>query len=210
GSIETDVLLVNDELYVAHEAVEINKERTLDDLYLKPLQTLIKENEGFPYPDPKAKLLFLIDLKTNGDTTLPVLVRKLAKYQDLIKNKNIQFVISGERPQPNLWDYYPDYIYFDGTPGVNYTAMQLKRVGFFSTNFQNFTKWNGTGKLPQVEETKMRQAIDSVHQLNKKWRFWATPDNVNSWKTLMNLGVDYIGTDDVNGLTTFLKKVPAK
>ncbi|MDQ3291805.1 MAG: alkaline phosphatase, partial [Bacteroidota bacterium] len=71
GSIEADVFLVNDELYVAHEAEEINPERTLDALYLKPLETLIKENKGFPYPDPKAKLQFLIDLKTNGDTTLP-------------------------------------------------------------------------------------------------------------------------------------------
>src|SRR5690349_8119132 len=76
GSIEADVFLDREELYVAHEAQEISPDRTLDALYLKPLQVQIRRNKGSAYPDSKAILQILIDLKTDGTTTLPALVRK--------------------------------------------------------------------------------------------------------------------------------------
>ncbi|MDQ4139960.1 MAG: phosphatidylinositol-specific phospholipase C/glycerophosphodiester phosphodiesterase family protein [Bacteroidota bacterium] len=210
GSIEADVFLKDGELYVAHEAKEISKDRTLETLYLKPLQAQIRKNKGSVYADLKVKLQFLIDFKTEGNTTLPALVQKLVNYPEIINNPTIQLVISGNRPHPSTWEKFPGYIYFDGTPGENYTAEQLNRVALFSANFRNYSKWDGTGSLEKADEIKLQQAIEKAHGLNKKWRFWATPDNVNAWKTMMQVGVDYIGTDDVNGITTFLKNVQAK
>ncbi|WP_220464015.1 phosphatidylinositol-specific phospholipase C/glycerophosphodiester phosphodiesterase family protein [Adhaeribacter radiodurans] len=208
GSIEADVFLNKEELYVAHEAQEISSDRTLDALYLKPLQVQIRKNKGTAYPDKKAILQIFIDLKTDGTTTLPALVRKLNHYPEIINNATIQIVISGERPNPATWGNFPDYINFDGIPDVKYTAEQLKRIKLFSASFKNYSLWNGKGRLLATDEAKIREAINSAHQQNKKWRFWATPDNVNTWKKLMQLGVNYIGTDDVTGLTTFLKNFP--
>ncbi|PSR52817.1 alkaline phosphatase [Adhaeribacter arboris] len=208
GSIEADLFLQDNELYVAHEAKEISPERTLDVLYLQPLQAQIKKNKGSAYPHSTAILQILIDLKTNGTTTLPVLMRKLANYPEIRNNPTIQLVISGERPNPETWSKYPSYIYFDATPGVNYTAEQLKKIRLFSASFRSYSQWNGEGSLEAAAEAKIRQAIDSAHQLNKKWRFWATPDNANTWQTLMQFKVDFIGTDDVTGLTSYLNKLP--
>lgn len=208
GSIEADVYLQKDELYVAHEIKEIAPARTLENLYLKPLQAQIRQNKGAAYPEQNAKLQLLIDLKTAGETTLPALVQKLTSYPEIIKNPNIRIVISGNKPKPNTWAQFPAFIYFDGTPGEQYTPDQLKRVALISDSFRKYTQWNGKGKIVAAEQAKIQRLIDSVHHLNRKLRFWATPDNVNSWKTLMHLGVDYVGTDEVTGLTAFLKKLP--
>lgn len=208
GSIEADVFFKNNTLFVAHEPEEIAPDRTLELVYLKPLQAQIRKNKGLAYPDKKAVLQFLIDLKTEGATTLPALVKLLNGYPEIAKNPTIKIVISGNKPVPASWASFPDYIHFDGTPGQQYNANQSKRVGLVSDNFRKYTPWNGKGKIVAAEQTKIKQLIDSVHHLNQKLRFWATPDNVNSWKTLMQLGVDFIGTDDVTNLTTFLRKLP--
>jgi alkaline phosphatase len=68
GSIEADIFLHNGELYVAHEEQEILPSRTLDNLYLEPLQAKIKLHDGAVYPKNKT-LNFLIDLKTDGILT---------------------------------------------------------------------------------------------------------------------------------------------
>ncbi|QNF34978.1 alkaline phosphatase [Adhaeribacter swui] len=205
GSIEADVFLKNNELYVAHELKEIAPERTLDALYLKPLQQQIQKNNGTAYPNAQAVLQILIDLKTPGASTLPVLVRKLEKYPEIKNNRTIQIVISGDKPDPSTWATFPGFIHFDGLPGQVYNPEQAKRVSLVSANFRKYSRWNGKGKIEAAELTKIKQLIDSVHHQNQKMRFWATPDNEDSWKTLMNQGVDFIGTDAVTELTTFLK-----
>ena len=209
GSIEADVFLRDGDLYVAHDLKDIRPDRTLEALYLKPLQKKIKQNNGTPYSQPEAKLQLLIDLKTDGKASLPVLVKTLEKYPGISKNPAVQVVISGNRPVPTTWSRYPGFIYFDGRPGESYTTEELERVALFSDSFRNYSQWNGKGLIAKKEQAKIEQTIDSVHQLDRKFRFWATPDNETSWQTLMQLGVDYIGTDDVAGLSNYLKEVPA-
>ncbi|HRI61654.1 MAG TPA: hypothetical protein PK228_18070, partial [Saprospiraceae bacterium] len=38
----------------------------------------------------------------------------------------------------------------------------------------------------------------------KKLRFWNIPDQPNAWETLLKAGVDFINTDDLQGLEQFL------
>ncbi|GAA4432840.1 hypothetical protein GCM10023188_21660 [Pontibacter saemangeumensis] len=209
GSIEADVFLQNGDLYVAHELKEIQPDRTLEALYLKPLRKQIQKHNGTPYGQPEAKLQLLIDLKTDGKATLPVLVKMLEKYPEISANPAIQVVISGNKPAPATWSQFPGFIRFDGTPGEPYTPEELQRIPVFSDNFRKYTKWNGKGPMDSNERAIIEQLVDSVHQLHKKFRFWATPDTETSWQTLMRLKADYLGTDDVAGLTGYLQGSPA-
>src|ERR1044072_6101637 len=69
GSIEADIFWQNGELLVAHKKEELVTHRTLEDLYLKPLKAYVEKNKGYIYADTSRSLQFMIDLKTNGDTT---------------------------------------------------------------------------------------------------------------------------------------------
>ena len=48
--------------------------------------------------------------------------------------------------------------------------------------------------------------VDSVHNAGKPIRFWAAPDNEQSWNLQMHLGVDLIGTDKIKELAEELRK----
>ncbi len=206
GSIEADVYAINDTLYVAHDRKDIDKSRTLSKLYFEPIAKLLNQNKGLIYKGSKQELQLLIDLKTAGDITIPVLERELRKFPALVApNSPVKIVLSGSTPAPDQFYKYPDFIFFDGRTGVNYTSEQLKKVGLISQAFYKYSVWNGKGVLTDQDKAKVQKVISEVHQTGKKIRLWATPDQANAWKMLMNLGLDYINTDHVEDLGLYLK-----
>ncbi|WPV67743.1 alkaline phosphatase [Chitinophaga sp. LS1] len=204
GSIEADVYTQNNSLWVAHETKELTPDRTLESLYLIPLKNNIKKNNGTAYPNSPDTLQLLIDFKTDSIATMAALIKILSKYPTITNNPTIQIVISGNQPDPKLWHTYPSYILFDGKREGSYPADAAKRIPMYSTDLKNFTQWNGKGIIIKPEHDRIQQWIDSIHTLGKKVRFWDTPDNPNTWKTFMNLGVNYINTDKVEAIADFL------
>lgn len=204
GYIEADVFLDKGNLYVAHTYQEIKKENVLEELYLRPLQKEILKNKGYAYKDTSKHLVLMIDLKTEAGPTLDLLVKKLREYPQLINSSTFKTSISGNTPDPADWKNYPDYIYFDGRPGIRYSETELERISMISTNFQTYSQWNGKGVLTQADEEKIINVIREAHSQKKKIRFWAMPDFNNAWMEFMKLGVDVLNTDNVTGLARFL------
>jgi hypothetical protein len=209
GSIEADLFLVNDSLYTAHNKVDIKPERTFSKLYLEPILAQIKKNDGHIYPQKDLELQLLIDLKTPAEETLTALVNLLKPYESFFAPKGtVKIVISGNTPSPETFEKYPTFIFYDGRPEITYTPDQLKRIGLISQSFQKYTKWNGEGDLLEKDKKNLSKVIDQTHKLDKKIRFWATPDNIHTWKTMMSLQVDYLNTDKVIQMGDYLRTAP--
>jgi alkaline phosphatase len=207
GSIEADIFLNNGELLVAHDTNELAAHRTLENLYLKPLQSFIKKNKGYAYANPHRQLQFMIDIKTDSVTTLNKLVTLLKKYPVLIKCPTLHFVISGNRPAESAFAAYPAFINFDGELQKYYPAAALSRVVMLSADLKHYTMWNGKADLPAAQYDSLQRIIDRAHALKKTVRFWGAPDNENAWRQLMKLKVDYINTDSIKALSHFLATI---
>jgi len=209
GSIEADIWAVNGDLFVAHNKSDIKAERSLDSLYIQPIVRLFRKNGGKVWSDYPSTFQLMIDLKTAVEPTLSLLVEKLKKYPDVFdsnqNNNAIRVVITGNRPDPSGFSKYPLFIWFDGNVTLKYDEQQLKRVALYSENLAGFTSWKGKEAILEKEEIRLKQVIDSVHGLNKKIRFWNAPDDAYAWKTLMNLKVDYLNTDHIQELSTYLQ-----
>lgn len=209
GSIEADIWAVDGELFVAHYEREITPDRTLDSLYIKPVARMIRQSNGSAWQDRSGTFQLLIDLKTPVEPTLRLLAQKLRQYPDVfdpfINKKAVRIVISGNRPLPSEFRNYPRFIFFDGLLNQKYTRKQLKRIPLYSENFRSFSSWNGDGDIIEKEKMRIQHIIDSVHLINKKIRFWNSPDNKNAWNTFMMMGIDYINTDKIEELAEFLE-----
>lgn len=206
GSIEADVILYNDRLYVAHDTVGIRPRKTLQSLYLDPVQKAIQKHKGYVYADSAKKLLLLIDLKTPAEPTLKALLHVLQQYKTVTDCPGLQLVITGNRPAVSALTSYPSYLYFDGELNNSYDSEALDRIALFSDDFRTYTKWKGEGRLPDSARVKTEAAVTKAHRLSKPIRFWAAPDVPNAWRQLMKLDVDYINTDKISAISTFLKK----
>lgn len=209
GSIEADIWAVNGDLFVAHERAKITPEKTMESLYILPIVNFYRANNGKAWKDSKANFQLLIDLKTGVEPTLSLLVEKLKKYPEVfdpaVNINAVRVTITGNRPKPEEFNKYPAFIFFDGNIDKKYDKDQLKRVALYSENLGNFTKWKGAEAIPEKEEARLKQIIDSVHGIGKTIRFWNAPDMPAAWKKLINLKADYLNTDHIPELSTWLK-----
>lgn len=206
GSIEADIFWHNGELLVAHSPNELTLHRTLENLYLKPLQAYIKKNKGHIYADTARHLQFMIDIKTEAVVTLNKLVELLQKYPAITGCKSMHIAISGNRPHVAAYPTYPAFIWFDGELYKEYPAAALSRIVMMSDNLKKYTPWNGNSEIPAAQRDTLQQLVNRAHSQGKTVRFWAAPDNPNAWRQLMKLQVDYINTDSIKALSDFLQK----
>ncbi|GAA4778798.1 hypothetical protein GCM10023231_01710 [Olivibacter ginsenosidimutans] len=211
-SIEADVFLKDGELYVAHEESEITANRTLTSLYLEPLYARFVANGYRPFADSTKKLQLVIDIKENYQVVIPALIRQLKPYMEMIDGKKqqqvVRIVLSGDMPKPDHYQDYPDFISFDGRPGVFYRPDQLKRIAMISNSMDAYTHWNGKGILPETDRKEMEAVVQAAKQMGKPFRFWATPDSKNTWIVLEKLGVIWINTDHPLLLNEWLTHLP--
>lgn len=189
-SIEIDLVLKDNQLYVAHDIKQINTNRTLETLYLNPLKQAIDLSIGQPN-----NLSFLIDLKSDPYKSLELLLPVLKNYESIINKYNISFVISGEKPDLAVFKNTPKYIFIDYQSLDFSKEFIWDKVAMVSLDFSKYSKWNGKGRLIEKDKKLLEQVIDSVHKAGKPIRFWATPDGKTAWNAFYELGVDIINSD---------------
>lgn len=209
GSIETDVILKDGILYAAGQENEIVRNKTLKSTYINPLVSILKKNNGHVFPIPVGKLQIIINLKSPFNTTLAALIKELQPLEKYLKPEgNLAVIVSGDSLDPNKFEIYPTFIFFEGRPDISYSAYQLSRIGLISENFKNYSQWNGEGDMLKRDRRRLEKVISKTHYLGKKIRFWGVPDNINSWKEMMKLKVDYLNTDKVTQMGDYLRTAP--
>jgi alkaline phosphatase len=162
------------------------------------------------YKDSSRYLQLLIDIKTDSVETLRELIQLLEQFPRIIHNRHIYLVITGNRPSPDSFSHYPDFIWFDGVLSRAYTKDQLSRIKMLSDNFQFYSHWRGEGEIPEADMEKIRSAIARAHQNGIRVRFWNAPDFSNAWNQFLNLHVDYINTDHIDALSHYLQTLPLR
>lgn len=84
-SVEADVYLIDNELYVSHEPPEyLDASKTLEALYLKPLQNKINHNNGYVYKGHKGFFYLMVDIKSEASSSYIKLKQTLKKYEDIV------------------------------------------------------------------------------------------------------------------------------
>lgn len=213
-SVEIDVFYEKGRLLVAHDQEELSNASSIDELYIEPIVKLFRENGGRPWKKSENKMQFLVDLKTETEPTLSTLITCLRKYEDVFDSSvnpyAVRVVISGNIPSPGQFANYPSFVFFDGSPDVDYSAEQLERVGIISAPFNRYSHWNGKGSIIAPEKAKVKDVIAKVHGLGKMIRFWGSPDYFTAWNTFHELGVDIINTDRVEDCTRFFHSLSEK
>ncbi len=204
ASIEVDVILVSEKLFAAHEQESIHEARTIESLYLQPIHQGLQTGliaDSLPF-------FLTVDIKSEPYGTLKQLMKSVEPYQDMMysaqHDSGLKLVVSGNRPLPQEYGDYPDYIFFDHQDVEDLETIPLDKVAMISLPFGNYSQWGGKGRLVAEELTAVTQAVEKVHQAGKPIRFWASPDSKSSWKALHDIGVDYINSDKPFEISSYL------
>ncbi|GFF62822.1 altered inheritance of mitochondria protein 6 homolog ARB_06966 [Aspergillus lentulus] len=227
--VEADVWLdkTSNDLLVGHRTSSLSAERTLQSLYIKPLTIILTRiNQGVNYPAPRsgvfetlpnASLTLLIDVKTDGHTTWPVVMDQLAplraggwlsywnKTGDGLAWRPIIVVGTGNTPFElvNAGAEYRD-VFFDAPLG------QLADNASFTANNSYYAsaslrKAAGTfwpwGPSRRQKET-MKRMIDTAAARGLVSRFWDIPGwpvnrRTKPWRFLIESGIGILNVDEL-------------
>lgn len=216
-SVEADIHLVDGKLLVAHDAKDVNAEKTLEKLYLEPLRQLAQKNGGRVYPGGP-DLTLLVDIKTEATPTYRALEPVLRRYESIltrfrdekIETNAVTVILSGNRPKQILINQPDRFAAFDGRLADLGYDLPISFMPLVSDNFAERFPSAKTGILSSADRIEFIKAVKKAHAEGRKIRFWATHDNAATWALLAETGVDLINTDDLAGLATFLRNLDSK
>jgi glycerophosphoryl diester phosphodiesterase len=77
---------------------------------------------------------------------------------------------------------------------------------WISDRWSALFRWNGDGPMPAEERKSLTEFVRKAHQRGRRVRFWATPEKPAVWTELRAAGVDFINTDCLEELASWLKK----
>jgi len=211
-SVEADVFAIGEELLVAHDRIDLDRSRTLEALYLKPLQLRIKERGGKVY-DQGVPFYLMIDFKTQASPTYECLRRIIRPYHAMLTRVDadglhpgaVTLVISGNRPTQLVAQETERWVFIDGRlEDMEANRLPASLVPWISENWTSHFKWNGQGAMPQEEIQKLAAWLSKAHSQGRKVRFWATPETEAFWKLAWDQGLDFINTDQLKALSKVL------
>jgi glycerophosphoryl diester phosphodiesterase len=207
-SVEVDVHWQNERLLVAHDQTT-DYSPTLESLYLIPLDSIQKKNNGWIYPGSKEPFYLMIDIKTEGESTYRALRELLGQYPGLLCHAEpctVKVFLSGERPLATMLQEGYKGLGIDGRTedlGKGYSVEQMPVI---SDTYKAWASWNGLSKPVKNDLQRINDLAKRTHAEGKKLRLYAIPDNEVAWEALLNAGVDLINTDHLLQLSAFLQQ----
>ncbi|KAF2852943.1 hypothetical protein T440DRAFT_391877 [Plenodomus tracheiphilus IPT5] len=231
-SFEADIWLTDDsELLVSHSWKSTRSARTLRSLYLDPLTNIFTHRNistastsdretGVFDSDPNASTILLIDFKSNGTATWPVLLSQLQPLRD---NNWLTYF--------NGTDIIPGPLTIVGTGNASFdliNANSSNRFIFFDAPLLSISdaKYNTTNSFYASTNLKaavgsvwgrgmsgsqfdaVKQQVQAAEAKGLKSRYWDTPgwpvglrDGV--WRNLMDAGVGVLNVDALVSATSW-------
>ena len=225
-SVEADVWLIGNDLFVGHSRKSLTKERTLQSLYIDPIVSILtiqntasqatttnhtlssvtspdtSNRTGVFDTSPTTPLTLLIDMKTNGALTFPVVLEHLEPFRsrgwlthfdgsavvpglitvvgtgntpfDLLVANTTYRDMFYDAPLDELWGDSPTPIndYDNLLIGTKYTA---ENSYYASVSFQEEIGSLWHGMLTPQQVLKIRGQVKGAEERGLKARYWDTP-----------------------------------
>jgi Domain of Unknown Function (DUF1080) len=215
-SVEADVFLSNGALLVGHSRQELQADKTLESLYLAPLQELARREKKLY--QIKSELYLYIDFKTEGPATYAALVPVLKKYESLLvkpgkkrKPGQVKVILTGNYPADLVQADKGRLVFLDGKVPDLAQGLDANLYPVVSGNWSSFFKWQGQGPMPAAEarmlETWNQQALKNGQQI----RFWNVSEKNEQqvkaiWRVLLNYKSFLVGADHLDWLKEVIEE----
>ncbi len=212
--VEADVYLRKGKLIVAHILPCLKKNRTLEELYFKPLLEYVQGNEKDKEENKinNCPLTLMIDIKSEANSTYQAILVLLEKYKSILSGyedghttlRNVTVVLTGHKPYDLVKDTNSRFVFMDEDLRKAAADSTVNMYPIASCKYSRLLKWKGKGDIPENELKRLEYYVTQAHKNGRKVRLWASPENKAVWSELLKCNVDLINTDKLSRLRKFL------
>ncbi|KAH8904969.1 hypothetical protein BR93DRAFT_929233 [Coniochaeta sp. PMI_546] len=232
-SVEADVWLINNTLYIGHERSALTPNRTLDSLYIQPILSVLQSlnpNTSFApfvtkngvFDTASGQTLYLwIDLKTDGATTWPYVVKALEPLRragylttyngSTVSSGPVTVIGTGNTPLNLVQPVKPRDYFWDApiaTLNTTFSNVTKEVSPIASADFAAIFGEVRNQTLSDAQLKTLKSQVAVAHGKGIQVRYWDLPGwpigTRNAvWRTLWDAGVDLINVDDIGAAAGF-------
>ncbi|WPH03883.1 Hypothetical protein R9X50_00676600 [Acrodontium crateriforme] len=233
-SVEADVWNYNGVLHIGHEESALTNERTFDSLYIQPILSVLRRqnpNSTFltngrtrngVYDTSSGQTLYLfVDVKTDGKTTWPCVVKALeplraAGYLTTFNGTGVTpgpvtVIGTGNTPLNQVQGISPRDYFWDApipTLGTTFSNITANVSPIASTDFAVQFGSVRNQIFNATQQALLEQQVATAHAKGIAVRYWDQPGwpvgTRNAiWRILWDAGVDLLNVDDLEGAANF-------
>ncbi|MBK7862869.1 MAG: hypothetical protein IPJ65_30525 [Archangiaceae bacterium] len=210
-SVEADLWLRDGGIAVSHDAT--TAKGLLDALYLDPLQARVTAT-GSVYGDGVPFVLWL-DLKDGSRGLRVALETMLARYPMLtvyeadggVTPGAVTAVLTGSDASKKAFvrEFSVRHANRDQGSWDAGDAPVDGTWGWYAIDWANYMLWDGTMSISGSERAKLECLVASIHGKGARLRFWNNPET-NAYRAIaLDVGIDLIGTDELQEAHDFLQ-----
>jgi hypothetical protein len=232
-SIEADVWLVNGTLYIGHEQAALTTNRTFDNLYIEPILSVLNAQNPITLFNPSSSkngvydtaggqtLYLFVDVKTDGPTTWPAVVKALQPLRDAgyltnytgssLSQGPVTVIGTGNTPLDQVQGVSPRDFFWDApipTLGTTFSNITKEVSPIASTDFAAVFGAVTNQTLNDTQMSTLQSQVATAHSKGIAVRYWDQPGwpigTRNAiWRILWDAGVDLLNVDDLEGAANF-------
>ncbi|KAJ7169971.1 hypothetical protein C8R46DRAFT_897007 [Mycena filopes] len=201
ASVEADVWLVGETLFVGHEMAALTPARTFESLYVEPLVSIIEGQNpksqftvnqtsvnGVFDTSPTTPLQLLVDIRRTVPeaSTLPFVLTALQPLRErgflttcesngTCNPGPVIVVGTGNTPLAGIQRLTSRDVFFDAPLITLNDTFDPTISPLASTDYEVAVGWSGIGNINQTQLSTIQQLVGTSHSLGIKARFWDTP-----------------------------------
>ena len=210
-SIEADVALVDGHILVTHDPKRADPQRTLESLYLRPLESRVGRDKRIYHNGPS--VILLIDCKSPPRQLYQPLRELLLKHKAMLTTWEngrrhegaVTVVLTGVHPSPaEIESESTRVVAVDGTYADIDSDVSPELMPQIAIDWKSKLSWRAYGPISDEDRHTLNDLVRRAHAHGRTIRLWNAPDWPRAWDELLRDGVDYINSDDLIGLREFL------
>jgi hypothetical protein len=208
ASVEADLWWRDGRIVVSHDGW--HRHGTLDALYLQPLARRIAAHGGSVHGDGRPFYLWL-DLKEHDAALESALVAALdacpfvARFSDESERSGaVVVVLTGDADagralvsRPGWRPFVRDEERLEAPEEASLSPSRRPRA--YSLEYGRYLSWDNDD-----DGAQLRCIVARAHAAGRMVRLWDAPDHPQFWRLAAASGVDFINTDDLDGVAATL------
>ena len=187
--------------------------KDFEDLYLKPLQARISENNGWVYAGRPDEFYLIVEV--DGDSLLA-----LKGLQKIIENNNIilssitdgkrqkrpiKLVLSGDIPRTQMLNESNRFYTLCESIQKIDTRFDGNSISISAMNFDKLFNWDGTQNMPNMQYHTFISYLKNARKAGRSTLITDIPDNPNAWGIMLEAGADFLEIEDFEAFVVFWK-----
>lgn len=205
-SLEVDVFFYKKELVVSHTHTFLFWKKTIEELYIEPLDSIYREQGQF-FEEDSAQLILYVDTKNENDSICAGLLDLIDKYPHLFTywENGKEYWGPVKMLSTCFHMEYNSLRFIQKNGGLSEIEKEIPASIFPRVNsaYRWVFKWKGRKEMPAEEERVLRDWVRKAHAHNRKIRFWGAGNKEKIWRKLLLEKVDWINVDKLEKYRAF-------